>query len=188
MDLFGVPIQWKDTELNNDAIADYCFSMMNKSEGRKLSNLGGWQSNDLESMDAPLDKLAKTIEDSVNDFASELGLPEQKTVSAWVNINGYKDFNIEHIHPSFHLAGVYYVQTHENCGDIAFSHPNKDILSAYWWPHIANTTDSRLAMSWKVPAKEGRLYIFPSWLYHRVEPNLDESKKRISIAWNSVAK
>ena len=36
---------------------------------------------------------------------------------------------------------------------------------------------------WWLPSEEGRLYIFPSWIKHLVEPNMSD-EERISISFN----
>ena len=37
-----------------------------------------------------------------------------------------------------------------------------------------------------MPAKENTLYIFPSWLKHKVEPNMNNDE-RISISFNTIS-
>ena len=40
--------------------------------------------------------------------------------------------------------------------------------------------------TWWLPSEENNLYLFPSWLKHRVEPNLNKNENRISISFNLV--
>lgn len=184
-DIFRIPVYEEDTNLDNEAMAEYSLSFMKDNPGRVLSNEGGWQSNNLQGSHVPLNELFKTITVAINNFASQLFLPEQKIDNIWININGYKDYNIEHKHPNSYLSGVYYVQTHENCGHITFKNPCADIIEGYWSPHTIGHDDNKLNLSWWFPAETGKMYIFPSWLGHKVGPNLDKNKKRISISWNS---
>ena len=184
-DIFRTPVYCEDTNLDNETMARYCLNLMEKDTGRKVSNEGGWQSNDLQGIHYPLNNLFKTITDSVNNFATSLKLPKQKIDNIWINVNGYRDYNQEHLHPNSHLSGVYYIQTHKDCGDIEFGNPYKDMIESYWWPHIEDNNDPRVVLKWCMPAEIGKLYVFPSWLSHRVLPNLDKDKKRISISWNT---
>ena len=46
-DIFRIPVFAEYTNLDNKAMSDYSLSLMEKDEGRKLSNEGGWQSKDL---------------------------------------------------------------------------------------------------------------------------------------------
>ena len=184
-DIFRTPVYSEDTNLDNETMSRYCLNLMDKDTGRKVSNEGGWQSNDLQGIHYPLNNLFKTITDSVNNFATSLKLPKQKIDNIWINVNGYRDYNQEHLHPNSHLSGVYYIQTHKDCGDIEFGNPYKDMIESYWWPYIEDNNDPRVVLKWCMPAETGKLYVFPSWLSHRVLPNLDKDKKRISISWNT---
>ena len=44
--------------------------------------------------------------------------------------------------------------------------------------------DKQNSIIWLTEVMPGRLYIFPSWLRHDVEPNLNKKEKRISISFN----
>ena len=144
-DIFRTPVYSEDTNLDNETMARYCLNLMDKDTGRKVSNEGGWQSNDLQGIHYPLNNLFKTITDSVNNFATSLKLPKQKIDNIWINVNGYRDYNQEHLHPNSHLSGVYYIQTHKDCGDIEFSNPYKDMIESYWWPHIEDNNDPSIS-------------------------------------------
>jgi len=184
-DIFRIPVYEENTNLDNEAMAEYSLSLMKDSVGRKFSNEGGWQSEDLKGVHIPLNELFKVITVGINNFASQLFLPKQKINNIWININGYKDYNMEHKHPNSYLSGVYYVQTHEDCGNISFTNPCADMIEGYWSPHIVSHNNNRLNLSWWFPAETGKMYIFPSWLGHKVKPKLKKKKKRISISWNS---
>ena len=44
--------------------------------------------------------------------------------------------------------------------------------------------DEKNSMSWWLPAEKNLLYIFPSYLYHTVEPNLNKEENRISLSFD----
>tara|TARA_R100001079_G_scaffold26191_1_gene13169 strand:+ start:3196 stop:3783 length:588 start_codon:yes stop_codon:yes gene_type:complete len=184
-DIFRIPVFAEYTDLDNKAMSDYSLSLMKKDEGRKLSNEGGWQSKDLTGVHMPLNDLFKNITTASNNFASQLFLPKQRISNIWININGYKDFNTSHRHPNSFLSGVYYLQTHENCGCISMTNPCASLIEGYWSPHLIVANENRLNCKWEFPAETGRMFIFPSWMEHEVKPNLDKDKKRISISWNT---
>jgi hypothetical protein len=60
-DIFRIPVFAEYTDLDNKAMSDYSLSLMEKDEGRKLSNEGGWQSKDLTGVHMPLNDLFKNI-------------------------------------------------------------------------------------------------------------------------------
>jgi len=183
-DLFKVPLYFKELELDNKAMAKYCLSMSKKDKGRELSNIGGWQSNDLNGVHKPLNGLLEDIEYHSNQFASLIDIKGPLTMAnVWININGYKDINEYHLHSNCLLSGVYYIQTPKDCGNINFYHPSHDTFQ-YDWNNLAINHNNYNSAVWWLPSKAGKLYIFPSWLYHNVKPNLNKKEKRISISFN----
>ena len=102
--------------------------------------------------------------------------PPLSVVNIWCNINYYKDTNAVHLHPHSVYSGVYYVQTPEDCGRICFQHPALDLL--YHYPTKGKDT---LFIGGAV---ERFVFIFPSWLKHYVQPNMNIDEKRISISFN----
>ena len=60
-----------------------------------------------------------------------------------------------------------------------------DVLSYYNTPIRHTESNQYNAETWWKPAVEKRLYLFPSWLNHYVDPNLNQ-QERISISFNTV--
>ena len=107
----------------------------------------------------------------------------------WANINKRYSHNRNHVHPGCLWSGVYYIQAPKDSGRIWFTDPRGEahILT----PHYEN---QRLPNSWREVFYEpiaGRLIIFPAWLMHEVEPNLNKEYEdddtrgwRYSISFN----
>ena len=160
-------IQHHQLSLDTRPIKEYA---LNLSEGRKVSNVGGFQST----------KFTEPPEVCKELFAEvEQHLPRKMVLSTlWFNINGKDHYNIKHNHadkkmymvnyggewiPVSHshgLSGVYYVDVPDvNMGDIVFG------------------SGERLS------PQTNTLLMFSNNVFHSVEPNQSE-KKRISIAFN----
>ena len=160
-------IQQNKLSLDVKLIKEYALSL---SEGRKVSNVGGFQST----------KFTEPPEVCKELFAEvEQHLPRKMVLSTlWFNINGKDHYNIKHNHadkkmymvnyggewiPVSHshgLSGVYYVDVPDlNMGDIVFG------------------SGERLS------PQTNTLLMFSNNVFHSVEPNQSE-KKRISIAFN----
>ena len=112
-----------------------------------------------------------------------------RLINAWVNINQKLNSNQAHTHPGCILSGVYYIKTPKECGNIQFIHPAQDMMTRDWsnfidrnWYSDYNQYNSEL---WSLPSEEGRLYVFPSWIKHLVQPNMSD-EERISISFNVV--
>jgi len=181
IDLFTTFLFEKDLDVDNEKILQYCLSLEKTDPGRVISNLGGYQSNDIFESPPELEELFDLIESTSFQLCKEIELYPIKRYNAWVNINRYKDSNWPHTHNDAILSGVYYVKTPENCGDIEFENPASDAMN----PHLISSGENRhLSCNWRMPIQEGKLYIFPGWLRHGVNQNLNKDEERISISFN----
>ena len=191
-DIFRVPVYRAQLNLNIKKLQSFCNEYQQNNTGRIISNIGGYQSNDLPLNDVSLHPLIKEINTHSSKFAKEFvnsvrGKNEQSLINIWININSYKDTNKVHNHPFSEISGVYYIKTPDKCGHIVFEHPAKDILEYYWTESSIEFNEYNSPTWWK-PAVENTLYLFPSWLKHRVEPNLNKTEERISISFNTNEK
>jgi uncharacterized protein (TIGR02466 family) len=193
--LFSTPLYSVDLNLNLTNLQDFCKKHQQKNKtGEDKSNNGGYQSNFILPHKGPLDPLIKEIETNANIFSKQFLSKKltQKIESIWMNTNSYKDSNRVHAHPGSAISGVYYIKTPSSAGNIVFQHPAVDELGFYYnsfqsLPGDVNepeeyneyNTGSTIAS-----AKENVLYLFPSWLKHYVESNMNKTEERISISFN----
>jgi len=155
-----------------------------KKEGRIASNLGGYQSHDLEKNASIFLPLLKTIEKEANYLAEQIGIRNNlKINNFWINVNSYKNTNMPHSHPHSILSGSFYVKIPKDSGLIVFRHPISNLMDSYWINNIVNFTEFT-SCTWRFTPNENDLLIFPSWLEHYVEPNMNKKEERISIAFN----
>ena len=122
-------------------------------------------------------------------FYGENGSGKKKIVKDFLNnnyksINNYKDYNGVHTHPQSIISGVFYVQVPEKSGELEFYHPVTDYLDMYWPQKDITEYNSWNSPVWRMPVKEGKLILFPSWLKHGVQPNLNKVESRISVSFN----
>jgi len=183
-DIFKIPLYKTTLALKNKSLKSYCLSLPKRNKGRKFTNDGGWQSNDLSLKEPPLQDLYNAILYHSNIFLESLECKESaKLNNCWININGYRDYNVLHKHDCCLLSGVYYVNTPKDCGNIMFNRPGIDSFT-YDWNKAYKVFNPYNSANWWQEAKASNLYIFPSWLNHLVEPNLNKKEKRISISFN----
>jgi uncharacterized protein (TIGR02466 family) len=185
MELFGIPVHRYSLSIDNTPLINYSYKLRQQQKSRQLSNNGGWQSEDLSVDTKEIVPLIEAIKHNILLYIQHCSFKklEYKLDSMWININGYKDSNVNHIHPKSVFSGVYYIQTPKDCGDIVFQHPSQHII--YDWNNkVIEETTSINSSNWWLPSKQGNLYIFPSWLFHYVKPNLNKEQDRISIAFN----
>ena len=89
-------------------------------------------------------------------------------------------YNQAHIHPNNLLSSVYYVKAPKNCGKIIFNNPNQISLNRF--PKDLKKTEFSANLQ-KIEPREGVLLLFPSYLWHSVEPNLSD-EDRIIVSFN----
>ena len=193
-DIFKVPVYSTQLNLDIKKLQSFCNEYQQIDTGKTLSNVGGYHSNDL-----PLNKLKWPLGESLHPLIKEIGIHsskfakefinnnEQVLSNMWINMGLYKDANKTHNHPGADVSGVYYVKTPDDCGNIVFEHPAISVLG-YYSPEVTMEFNEYNSAAWAKPAVENHLYLFPSWLKHRVEPNLNKTKERISISFNTLEK
>ena len=171
--------------LNLIEIEEYCLRKKQEQSVTK-SNQGGFQSNDIDLAEKVLKNLNKHLLIETHKLCDELQLKKPNKVGQmWVNINNYGHSNINHIHPGCLFSGVFYPgQSYPtDCGNIKFQHPVHDIMG-YDWDTQQTDYNQYNSLSMQFTPVSGRALIFPSWLVHRVEPNLNKNFSRISMSFN----
>lgn len=133
---------------------------------------------------ADLDRLIKEkIESYCTEFSSENCdfiklFPKKLSLSGWLVRLLKGGHQMEHMHPSGWLSGVFYLQvpklSNREEGAIEFG------LWGYNYP-ILNESYPRK----RYYPKNGRLVLFPSSLFHRTIP-FDSNEERISIAFDLI--
>lgn len=100
----------------------------------------------------------------------------------WANVNepGYQ--HPSHMHANNFISGVYYLTAPENAGGIVFHDPRKQ--QQVLVPTLIEVTDVN-SMAIRLPAVEGQMLLFPSWLEHYTEANR-APVARISVAFNMM--
>lgn len=148
------------------------------------SSVLGWHSGDDLHRRPGLADLIPFLEASVAEVVAFLCWDLSKIApmisNCWANINIPGSSNQVHNHPNSILSGVYYVAAPEKGGDLFFLDPRVPAIM-----HPLPLTKHNPWTFERVVYKPqvGRLLIFPSWLYHGVEPNLSE-QDRVCVSFN----
>jgi len=188
--LFHAPLRYKVLDnIDNDTIIKYCYNYQKNNPSREISNIGGYQSNDLSGYIPELNEVFKNVLQWSNKEFSKFGKKDQYTPvisNSWININQKNTYNSLHDHPQCYYSFVYYAKVPLNSGNINFYHP-ADTMSHTWpsqyFVEDRDMEDSVCYKIWKEPVN-GLLVMFPSWLKHSVDMN-QSNEDRISIAINT---
>lgn len=178
INLFPVPV----TAIRNQYSLSVCEKafLVNLPSKRNAGNSRSTDSYVLES--EQLSGLKTWIDRAVQEYFQRIFTPissvKVKIIQSWVNFSAENQYHHAHSHKNSFISGVFYIQSSE--GDVihflreardAFHIPsrsNNEFNSDYWW----------------VPAEQGTLLLFPSWLQHRV-PAVKTKQQRISMSFNT---
>jgi len=152
-------------------------------KGHKRTNVNGWHSTtDMNKKEEynPLTKELFNMQDEIYqkeflDFKPVLG-------NMWANINYPGGYNRPHLHPNSLFSGVYWIKTPINSGNLMLYDPKPGSQMT-----MPNRKKKQLpSQLWREVHYEpvaGRCIMFPSWLWHEVQPNRSNDI-RISVSFN----
>nr|AQQ74820.1 hypothetical protein [uncultured bacterium] len=139
----------------------------------------------LHRMSPTFAALEKRIDGHVRRFAAalEFDLAGRNLVmtDCWVNVMTRQVVHGLHLHPLASISGTYYVRTPRGCSGLKFEDPRLDRYMAAPPRRQRARRENRLWVT--IPAEQGNLVLFESWLRHEVAPNLTEAE-RISVSFN----
>tara|TARA_Y100001937_G_C6947804_1_gene253240 strand:- start:36 stop:617 length:582 start_codon:yes stop_codon:yes gene_type:complete len=182
---FPTIIYGKDVKLNNQLFANEIVEWSRRDPGVKKTNRNGWHST-TEMHKIPVFKpLIDELFIMMEDIWQEEWLDKEPILgNMWANINPPGGYNRPHVHPNSHFSGVYYIKAPQNSGQIVFNEPR---LGAHMVmpSRKKGRPPKHLWREVQLDPIEGRILIFPSWLWHNVEPNLSNDI-RISVSFNFI--
>ena len=170
----------------NDLVKFAYQAKRDDPKGLKYSNVGGWQSQSHYNKGDNI--LKETILNYLIEyFSTNRSLKEGIRLdvnSIWININKKGDYNILHTHPTTDLAGVLWIKVPAGAGNIEFNSP---FYHTYFHEMSCYNDDFRkkwgMQTCCKYESVAGKMFVFPSSLYHRVEAS-QSNQDRISASFN----
>ena len=190
--LFPTPVlvlQVEHAEALNARLAEAILNRMAADPGVVRSNRGGWHSKpDLFAWTGDAgQELLKHALDLANAHTvvpPSVGQISWK-VDAWANVNSAGDANSAHVHGGAYWSAVYYVQAEDRAtGKLVLHDPRMPALRMH--APMLRLKDAGPELAAELNPVAGQLIMFPSWLFHSVEPWSGESE-RISVALNMRA-
>ena len=167
--------------IDNHEMKNWAYDRKKNDVGQRLSNFGGYQSNDILQGHSPqVDKLVSHLNTEVNSITRQVSLPKLELKNIWLNINPPGSYNELHNHTDAVLSGAYYIDATENQGNIQFERSDN---AEYHLPSYIEKITYFNATRATYAAKTGALYIFPGWLKHSVQGN-QSNTDRISLSFN----
>lgn len=176
----------------NKQLEDYAYELKRKSQGRNLTNRGGFQSKLINLAQPPMviEKFFQMVMPEVEGYVNQYGLRSKFNLSVgelWFNISAPGHYNTIHQHVHSDFSAVYYVKGTDNSGQLSVESPDlRQEMKRFYWANRDNFNyNSMNSMRYMLTPKPGTMIVMPSHMKHSVECN--ESKEdRISIAWDML--
>ncbi|MDC0232826.1 TIGR02466 family protein [Pelagibacteraceae bacterium] len=185
---FSTPI-WINKISNHESIntelKKFIYNQREKNpEGTQKSNINGWHSEEFdlknENLKNFISEISKNIGSAVKDMGWDLETQIVKITSMWSIINNKDAFNEKHHHGNSALSAAYYIKAEQNAGNIVFYDPRQANVFHHPVSKEVNVVNAQVQ---SVTPKAGTLVLFPSYLEHKVNPNLSNDE-RIVISFN----
>lgn len=121
------------------------------------------------------------MEQAIKDYASTSGYEYNKISDSWFNIQNNESHLTQHCHPKSVMSGVLYLNIDKESSPIYFYNPNSFVQ----YLNINLTTEHGFQWVNFLP-EVGDLLIFPSWLKHGNNGDLNKTKNRTVVGFNTI--
>ena len=169
----------------NSYLEKHILEWSSQDKGIHKTNVKGWHSKTDMNHKSEYKPLIQELFQMQNEIIQEEYLDiEPKLGNMWANINPPGGYNLSHLHPNSFFSGAYYIKASPNSGRLSLMDPR---------PGAQQCMPAR--KKGKIPRElwretyydpiPGRLIMFPSWMWHKVEPN-QSNDIRISVSFNFI--
>ena len=182
---FPTSVYGFDVKLDNDKLAQDIINWSKQDKGIKKTNRNGWHSQTDMQTKPEYKPLVDQLFLSMQYVWKEKWLDREPVLgNMWANINPQGGSNQPHVHPNCLYTGVYYIKSNINSGRLKLYDPRPGIQLMM---PVRKSGDPGKSL-WRdvnLAPIEGRIIIFPAWLWHAVEPN-QSNDIRISVSFNFI--
>lgn len=131
-------------------------------------------------------KLFDIIELIISDYGKSYGIIDVEIETSWFNIQPVGDILKEHAHGFSPISSALFIHVDENSSGITFQNPNSVLKSNYY-------TNERLESEYAfdnywIKPSPGDLIVFPGWLVHGSNYQVNKTENRTIIGCNAVRK
>lgn len=120
---------------------------------------------------------------SLDDYFNTVYCPKNqvtvKITQSWCNFSRRGQMHHKHYHPNSFISGVLYIQATADSDRIYFHRDDRRELKTPKKQFNPWNSDT-----WWLESVTGRLYLFPSYVSHKVEP-VESDLMRISLSFNT---
>lgn len=126
----------------------------------------------------------------INDFAGTNGLVHNNWIqgmsrlmidNSWSNIQKKGSYLRRHTHPNSKISGSLFLNVDQDSSKLYFFNPNPYIK----YEDYDKVTDFS-SVNYSIQPSNGQLILFPSWLEHGSNEEINNTDKRVVISFNSA--
>ena len=152
-------------------------------KGVNKTNVNGWHSQTDMNKREEYNPLTKQLFNMQEEIFEKEYLTEKPVLgNMWANINYPGGYNRPHLHPNSLFSGVYWIKAPEKSGNLMLYEPRQGAQCT-----MPNRKKGKVPPElWRevhYTPKAGMIIMFPSWLWHEVQPN-NSNDIRISVSFN----
>tara|TARA_B100000035_G_scaffold128817_1_gene109486 strand:+ start:404 stop:955 length:552 start_codon:yes stop_codon:yes gene_type:complete len=122
-------------------------------------------------------KLEKKINNEIEKYCISIGIEKSTIDLCWANIQKKDSFLKMHHHHYSPVAGALYVKTDDKSSRLCFQNPNTYSLITNY---VADPNPNVICYN----VNPGDLFLFPGWLHHGSNYELNKSEERIVLSFN----
>ena len=184
-EFFPTIIYAKDVNLNIKLFEQEIVSWSRQDKGITKTNVNGWHSTtDMHTIPVFKPFVDELFKMQYEVFKEEWLDRDPIIGNMWANINYNDGYNRPHVHPNCLFSGVYYIKAPTNCGELICTDPRPG-MQTMMPIRIKGQPPKHLWREVHLSPIEGRIIMFPAWLWHCVEPN-KSNDMRISVSFNFI--
>ena len=169
----------------NPYLEKHIIEWSKQDKGVNKTNMNGWHSQTDMNRRKEYEPLIRELFQMQNEIIQEAHLNiTAKLGNMWANINPPGGYNNSHIHPNSLFSGVYYIKGQPNSGRLSLMDPRPGAQQCMPTRKKGELPRELWRETYYDPIP-GRLIMFPSWLWHKVELN-QSNDIRISVSFNFI--
>jgi uncharacterized protein (TIGR02466 family) len=125
--------------------------------------------------------LKSKIGKMINDYALTSGFSFSEIQNSWANVQYPESVLDEHAHPLSSISGALYLNVDELSSSLYFQNPNP------YLDYTKITEHTQYSYHWtEIKPQNGLLLLFPSWLKHGSNGQMNQTEKRIVLSFNAI--
>lgn len=191
--IFSEPLLVAKRDLDSEAVTNDVLSLIDKGHesarksGKELGKRINLFPELFEQIDLPhLKEVIDSIVHMIDQYRLSINMKKLDMSAIWINLNGRGGYNERHAHPGSIISGVFYVKVPDDSESPFLLFKSRESTDyGFSDAFINDNSPQEMYSSMVIPAEEGKMILFPSYIDHEVPPNKSEDY-RISISFNTV--